>query len=107
MASPPELSEKLETSNGLALKSASVNTRKPPAGIAVPSGMRNFLGAAPSSLRNQPPRFTSLALGLNNSIQSSSGRSVCVSASFTRTGRTAGSGSSAPGEPPAFALARQ
>src|SRR5689334_7156213 len=71
------------------------------------SGMRNFIGVLPSSVRNQPPTFTSAAVGLYSSMESTAGRSVCVSASLITTPATTGDGSSSPGEPPGLVLPRQ
>src|SRR2546423_10790703 len=69
--------------------------------------MVNFIGTSKSSVRNQPPIFTSLPVGLYNSIASGEG-SPKVSASFTTIpGRGGGLGSRAPGDPLTFALARQ
>src|SRR5213594_2982469 len=107
-SSPVEPKEKLVPTPGVGLKSASVNTRYPPAGMVVSGRMRNFVGAWRSSVMNQPPILTVVAVGLNNSMASNSGRSVCVSSSLTRIGAiTGGAGSSAPGEPPGTVLGRQ
>src|SRR5439155_27145200 len=75
--------------------------------LIVGSGTRNFFGVLGSSVMNQPPRLTSPGFGLNNSIASRSGKSVCVSSSLIRIAGMFGTASSAPGEPPVEALARQ
>src|SRR5437016_2497010 len=69
--------------------------------------MRNFFGVLRSSLINHPPMSTSPAVGLNNSMASTCGRSVCVSSSLMRIGGIFGAASSAPGDPPMEPLARQ
>src|SRR4026208_1066626 len=74
--------------------------------MKVPSGIRYFVGAPGASVRNQPPISTVLEFGLNSSIKSIP-VSEWLSTSLIRTGETNGAGSSAPGEPPANALARQ
>src|SRR5580765_501553 len=74
--------------------------------MLVPSRILYFFGALGSSVRNQPPMLTATGVGLNNSMLSSSGQSVWVRISLITTGGMAGSGSSAPGEPPGAALAR-
>src|SRR5262245_26663226 len=89
------------------LNCASVNTMYPAAGNRVSSGIRNFQGTAESSVRNQPPMFTSLAVGLCSSMASTTGGSECVSTSLIRLEGIKGVGSSAPGEPPGRVLARQ
>src|SRR5213076_12054 len=73
----------------------------------VGSGRRNFFGVLESSLMNQPPRFTSPGVGLNSSMVSTCGGSVCVSSSLTRIAGILGAGSTAPGEPLMKLLARQ
>src|SRR5437762_10963703 len=75
--------------------------------MIVGSGMRNFFGVLGSSLMNQPPMFTSPAFGLNSSMASTCGGSVCVSSSLTRMGGMFGAASSVPGEPFTTLLARQ
>src|ERR1035438_9710264 len=75
--------------------------------MLVGSGIRNFVGLARSSLRNQPATITFVVVGLNNSIVSVCGGTVCVRTSLINTGAMAGAGSSAPGEPPTAVLARQ
>src|SRR5687768_8466712 len=72
----------------------------------VPLAIRYFFGVPGSSLRNQPLSSTAPAFGLNNSIKSIP-VSEWLSTSLMSTGATALSGSSAPGEPPGFVLARQ
>src|ERR1041385_8873707 len=47
--------------------------------------MRNLRGSSCESLKYQPPMLIGFAVGLNNSIASSNGRSVCVSASLMTT----------------------
>src|SRR2546430_15314513 len=69
--------------------------------------MRNFFGVLRSSLINHPPMFTSPAVGLNNSMASTCGGSVCVSSSLMKIGGRFGAASSAPGEPSTAPLARQ
>src|SRR5436853_3450031 len=92
---------------GCELKFVSLNTMKPPAGMLVPFGTRNFLGVAASSLKNQPPTSTFVVVELNNSIASNCGGSVCVRISLITMDAMFTAGSSAPGEPPRFALGRQ
>src|SRR2546423_1895397 len=75
--------------------------------MMVPLAMRNFFGVALLSLRNQPPMFTLVELGLRNSMASWAGGSVWASISLTRIGGMVVGGSVAPGEPPAAELARQ
>src|SRR2546429_7760684 len=69
--------------------------------------MRNFFGVLRSSLINHPPMFTSPAVGLNNSMASTCGGSVCVSSSLMRIGAMFGAASLAPGEPLTAPLMRQ
>src|SRR5436190_4932137 len=69
--------------------------------------MRYFAGIAGSSVKNQPPIFAGDAVGLYNSTESSVGASVCVKASLMTIPAAVGAGSSAPGEPFGFVLARQ
>src|SRR5262245_32548922 len=69
--------------------------------------MRNFCGTVRWSVRYQLAMLTLVVFGLNNSIESSCGGSVCVRASLTRIRPTFDGGSSAPGEPPITVLARQ
>src|SRR4051812_28551419 len=69
--------------------------------------MRNLKGILRASVRNQFAMLTGVELGLKSSIESTCGRSVCVSTSLMKTDATFGAGSSAPGEPPAIVLARQ
>src|SRR5688500_753711 len=69
--------------------------------------MRNLVGAFGSAVRNQPLTSTAEAVGLNNSIVSVSGNAVEVSTSLMTIAGIPGCGSSAPGEPPRRALARQ
>src|SRR5262245_4317845 len=68
--------------------------------------MRNLVGLLASSVMNHPPSDTMLVVGLNNSINSVLA-GARLSTSLTRTEAMFGSGSSAPGEPPGNALARQ
>src|SRR5712672_4055389 len=75
--------------------------------MIVGSGSRNFFGILGSSVMNQPPMFTSPAVGLNNSMASTSGGSVCASSSLTRIAGMFGSASPAPGEPFTTLLERQ
>src|SRR5438132_14421141 len=70
-------------------------------------GMRNLCGIARWSVKYQLPMSAFVEFGLCSSMESTCGGSVCVSASLTRTRGTFDGGSSAPGEPPANALARQ
>src|ERR1035438_3352692 len=74
-----------------------------------PAGMRYFVGSGGLSVRNQPSRSTALAVGLNSSMVSFSGRPVWrVSASLTRMEAIAGEvGSAWPGEPSKALLGRQ
>src|SRR5438034_11297015 len=71
------------------------------------AGMRNFRGTARWSVTYQLPTSTLVELGLNSSIESSCGRSVCVRTSLIRILPIPEGGSSAPGEPPMTVLARQ
>src|SRR5678810_1109861 len=80
---------------------------KPPAGIVVPEGIRNFWGTERSSVRYQLPKFAGVGPGLCNSIASTAGGSVCVRTSLIQTSGMLDGGSSAPGDPPARVLARQ
>src|SRR3989442_15232476 len=76
--------------------------------MVVPSGRRNFFGALKSSVRNQPPTLTALAVGLYSSIASTCGGSVCVNASLIKTGGIGvGAGPPSPGDPFSVALGRQ
>src|SRR5206468_8067660 len=104
---PAELSAKLLLVPGVGLNWVSSNTRYPPAAIIVPFGILNFVGNAASSVKNQPPMSTAAAVGLYNSIASTAGGSLWVNASLMTIPAITGSGSSAPGEPPGFVLARQ
>src|SRR5438132_13268561 len=70
-------------------------------------GMRNLCGIARWSVKYQLPMSTFIEFGLYSSMESTCGGSVCVSASLMRTRGTFDGGSSAPGEPPVNALARQ
>src|SRR3954463_4929194 len=92
---------------GVALKFVSVNTAKPLGARTLPFGMRNFIGSAPSSLRNQPPMSTAFGVGFHNSIESDCGGSVWVRISLITIAGRCVDGSSAPGEPPLLALGRQ
>src|ERR1035437_348486 len=75
--------------------------------MVVAAGMRNFCGTVRWSVRYQLLISTLVGLGLYNSTESSSGRSVCVSASLTKTRGIFRGGSAGPGEPPITGLARQ
>src|ERR1035441_6785775 len=75
--------------------------------MVVGAGMRNFCGTVRWSVRYQLLISTLVGLGLYNSTESSWGRSVCVRASLTKMRGIFRGGSSAPGEPPMTALARQ
>src|ERR1035438_3246754 len=74
--------------------------------MLVPDGMRYLNGTEGSSVRNQPPIATFVPVGLYSSMASNCGRSVCARISLMTMGGMAGSGSSAPGEPPGRELAR-
>src|SRR5689334_13590919 len=77
--------------------------------MLVPGGSRYFRGVLKSSVRNQPPRSTGLAVGLNSStLSTGGGRSVRDRISWmTMGGSAGGAGSGAPGEPIGPALGRQ
>src|SRR5689334_16073484 len=69
--------------------------------------MRNFFGVVRESVRYQLLTSALLGPGLKSSIASRSGGSVWVRTSLIQTGCRLSGGSSAPGEPPICALARQ
>src|SRR5262245_4122395 len=77
--------------------------------MVVLSGIRNLMGVAKSSERNQPPMFTLPAVGLNSSIVSvGGGVSVWVRTSLiTMPGNTGGAGSGCAGAPLTTPLGRQ
>ena len=92
---------------GVALNCASLNVTKPPAAMIVLAGMRYFFGVAVLSVSHQLPTSTAAPVGLKSSIVSVSPLTELTSASLTTMPAMFTAGSSAPGEPPMAALARQ
>ena len=73
----------------------------------LPAGKRYFFGVAMSSLNHQSLTSTAAAFGLKSSMRSPPGCVEFASTSLMKMAGVGGAGSSAPGEPPAFVLARQ
>src|ERR1035441_2618438 len=81
---------------------------KPYGGNQVGLGMRNFRGTVKSSVRYQLPTFTLVPVGLQSSIASVSGGSVCARISLITIGACGpSSGSACPGVPPSVPFGRQ
>src|SRR6185503_1318839 len=99
--------EKLPFVPGVGLKFDSSTTRKPPAGIRAFVVKRYLFGVPESSVRNQPVISTAFVVGLNNSTVSRPEGGGRERISLTTMGGIVAGGSSVPGEPPGFVLARQ